>query len=204
MRRLLPVLAAALAACSSLDKLDAMPEPLVDFHRMHPAAMLDIRYAGANNIAKKPLYPVAKCALRRSVAVRLDAAARELEARGLRIKLFDCYRPLSAQRALWAVKPDERFVANPIKGSRHNRGAAVDLTLTDASGDELEMPSAFDDFTEKSYRGQGTLKARANSLLLQKVMEKHGFVGLPTEWWHYDAKGWEKHPVEDVDLTPIP
>lgn len=184
--------------------LEGAPEPLVDFGAMHPAAVLDIKYATAANVAGRPLYPVAKCALRRSVALRLQAAARELESDGLRIKLFDCYRPHSVQQALWAVKPDERYVANPLKGSRHNRGAAVDLTLTDARGEELEMPSAYDDFTEKAHRKNASGKGAANLRILDEVMRAYGFVGLPTEWWHYDAKGWERHPLDDLPLESIP
>lgn len=205
MRPGLALLALLLSGCSSLDRLADLPEPLVDFGKLHPAAVLDIRYAGPGNITGRALYPVAKCALRQSVARRLDAAARELEARGLRVKLFDCYRPRPVQEKLWAVKPDERYVASPIKGSRHNRGAAVDLTLADAGGEELVMPSPFDDFSPRAHRDSpASPRARANMLLLEQAMKKHGFIGLPTEWWHFDAEGWQKHPLADTPLETIP
>jgi D-alanyl-D-alanine dipeptidase len=190
-----------LAGCAHLK---SRPEALVDFGRMHPAAVVAMPYAGPGNVTGKPLYSVEKCALRQSVALRLQQAARRVESKGLRLKLFDCYRPLSVQRALWAVKPDERYVANPIKGSRHNRGAAVDLTLTDAAGVELKMPSAYDDFSEKAHRGQGSKEALENLAILDEAMRANGFVGLPTEWWHYDAKGWESFPLDDRSLESIP
>jgi len=196
--------AAALLLLAGCAHLADSPEPLVDFGAMHPAAVLDIRYATSNNIAGRPLYPVARCALRRSVALRLQAAARELEADGLRIKLFDCYRPHSVQKELWRLKPDERYVADPVKGSRHNRGAAVDITLTDAKGEELVMPSGYDDFSEKAHRKNAKGPARANLKILDEVMRAYGFTGLATEWWHYDAKGWERQPLSDIPLESIP
>ena len=201
MRALLFLVAPFLAGCASLAHV---PEPLVDFGRMHPAAVLDIRYATSRNVARKPLYPVSRCALRNSVARRLQLAARRIESKGLRIKLFDCYRPHSVQKELWAIMPDERYVASPAKGSRHNRGAAVDLTRTDARGAELVMPSAYDDFSEKAHRGRGSPEALENLAILDEAMRAYGFVGLPTEWWHYDAKGWEKHPLDDAALESIP
>lgn len=198
--RILPLALLLLGACAHLE---GQTEPLVDFGRMHPAALVSMPYAGQKNVAGKALYPVEKCALRQSVAMRLQRAARRVESKGLRLKLFDCYRPLSVQRALWAVKPDERYVANPVKGSRHNRGAAVDLTLTDAAGEELKMPSAYDDFSEKAHRGQGSREALENLAILDEAMTAYGFTGLPTEWWHYDAKGWESYPLEDRELDTI-
>jgi D-alanyl-D-alanine dipeptidase len=129
----------------------------------------------------------------------------ELEASGLRLKVFDCYRPLSVQRKLWELVPDERYVADPKKGSRHNRGAAVDLTLVTADGGEVAMPTAYDEFTEKAHRDYQALPASAlrNRALLERVMVKHGFVGLPTEWWHFDDADWEKYPVLDVDFREL-
>lgn len=194
------LLAAALwCGCRSL------PDPLVDFSRVHPGAALDIRYATQDNFTHQQVYAQARCALRRSAATRLAAAASEFEGLGYRLKIYDCYRPLSVQRKFWALVPDERFVADPAKGSRHNRGAAVDVTLTDAQGRELEMPTGFDDFSERAARNWAGASAAAakNRALLEQVMKKHGFVGLPSEWWHFDAQGWEKCPLEDVPLDAI-
>lgn len=202
MRAAACVLAWALCACHGHRPA---AEPLVDFHSRHPAAVLEIRYATADNFTHQAVYPVARCALRRSVAERLDLAAQELERRGLRLKVFDCYRPLSVQKAFWRLVPDERYVADPKKGSRHNRGAAVDVSLTDARGADLEMPTGYDDFTERAHRDWGLASpaAKENRQLLEDVMRAHGFVGLPTEWWHFDAEGWQSFPVSDVPLQDV-
>jgi D-alanyl-D-alanine dipeptidase len=107
---------------------------------------------------------------------------------------------------MWQIKPDPRYVANPAKGSRHNRGAAVDITLVDRNGKELEMPTGFDDFTEKAhrtYKGAST-QAKKNSKLLEDAMKKYGFIPLATEWWHFDAPGWDKFSILDVGFGEIP
>ena len=180
----------------------ASAEPLVDFAKIHPSAILDIRYATKNNFVHEAVYPEAKCLLRASVARSLAAAAADFEEKGLRLVVFDCYRPLSVQKKFWALLPDERYVANPAKGSNHNRGAAVDVTLADARGRELPMPTAYDDSGPRSHRDWkgSSPEERKNMRLLETVMLHHGFVGLPTEWWHFDAKGWERYPVEDAPL----
>ena len=101
--------------------------------------------------------------------------------------------------------PPERYVASPHKGSRHNRGAAVDLTLTDQDGRELPMPTPFDDFTEKAHRSYQDLPAEAkrNRARLEQAMTRTGFVGLPTEWWHFDAADWQRHPLDDVPFAAL-
>ena len=124
---------------------------LIDIQTIAPDIILDMRYATSNNFLKAPVYPVARCLLRAPVAEALKRVQADLITQGLGLKLFDCYRPLSVQRAMWKILPDSNYVANPAKGSRHNRGAAVDLTLVDAMGKELEMPTGFDDFSEKAF-----------------------------------------------------
>jgi D-alanyl-D-alanine dipeptidase len=106
------------------------------------------------------------------------------------LKVYDCYRPPEVQKKFWALVPDERYVANPVKGSKHSLGAAVDLTLVDRRGRELEMPTRYDDFTERAHRDYMKLPRRAirNRALLREVMVRHGFVPLPTEWWHFDYR----------------
>src|SRR6185295_14858120 len=119
---------------------------------------------------------VKRCYLRRFAAERLSAVQTELETMGLGLKVWDGYRPLSVQKQFWALVPDERYVASPVKGSRHNRGAAVDVTLVDRTGGELEMPTKFDDFTEAaSANAPCSQMAAENRKLLQRVMKKHGF-----------------------------
>jgi D-alanyl-D-alanine dipeptidase len=181
--------------------VDASAE-LVDVVALDSTLVLDVRYATPHNFTGRTLYPVERCLLRADAAARLVRVNAQLSREGLRLRLFDCYRPLSIQRALWALVPDERYVADPAKGSRHNRAAAVDLTLADASGRALPMPSEYDEFTPRAHRNYegGAAAERANRALLERAMSEQGFVGLPTEWWHFDAPGWEAYPVLDVPL----
>ncbi|HMY60336.1 MAG TPA: M15 family metallopeptidase, partial [Pseudomonadota bacterium] len=121
------------------------------------------------------------------------------------LKLWDCYRPHRVQYQLWDIVHDERYVANPHKGSRHNRGAAVDLTLVDAQGQELVMPTPFDDFGEKAHRSYQQLPPLAiqNRTTLEQAMAKAGFVGMPTEWWHFDFARWQGYPLDDIPFDVL-
>src|SRR5262245_10996887 len=162
-----------------------------------------MRYATANNFTKQVLYPVAdECLLCEPAARRLAKVQKNLEKKGLGLKVWDCYRPVSVQKKLWDIVPDERYVANPKSGSRHNRGASVDLTLVDAKGKELPMPTAFDEFSEKAHRSYMDLPAEAvrNRQTLQEAMEAEGFVGLPTGWWHFDDPSWSQFALRDEPL----
>lgn len=164
---------------------------------------LDIRYATANNFMKEPLYPIAKAYLRAPAARALAAVQRELAPRGIGIKVFDGYRPYRVTERMWEPIKNPDYVADPAKGSRHNRGAAVDLTLIDLrTGAELAMPTPYDDFTTRARHDFIDLPAEAiaNRTLLREVMEKHGFDPLPSEWWHYDFRGWERFELMDVPL----
>jgi len=192
----------ALLAAGEAPGRGQSPEPFVDIARMAPRIRLDLRYATENNFTKTRVYPVARCLLRRSVAERLARVQRELEKEGLGLKLFDCYRPLSVQRRFWELVPDERYVANPKKGSRHNRGAAVDITLVDAAGAELDMGTGHDDFTPRAHRNFTDLpeKVRDNRARLLRAMAREGFVGMPTEWWHFDDREWTRYPISDEPL----
>lgn len=171
---------------------------------------LDIRYATPNNFMKQTLYPVAKAYLRAPAATALASVQRDLAARGLGIKVFDGYRPYRVTVAMWEPIRNPDYVADPAKGSRHNRGAAVDLTLIDLkTGNELAMPTPYDDFTSRAAHAFDDLPddVRANRALLREVMEKHGFEPLPSEWWHYDFRGWERFelldlPLEQLSTTP--
>lgn len=174
----------------------------MDISQAAPSIRVDIRYATADNFTKTVLYPVNRCLLRPSVAQRLARVQEDLRASGLGLKVWDCYRPLSIQKKLWALVPDPRYVADPNKGSRHNRGAAVDATLVDVRGRESEMPTIYDDFSERAHRDfQGASpQAAANRSILEKAMAARGFAGLSTEWWHFDAPGWQDFPIEDLPL----
>jgi len=179
---------------------------LVDIRSVNNKIILDIRYATTNNFLKRKVYPVGRCVLRGVAARALSKVQDDLATQGLGLKVFDCYRPRSVQKQMWAILPDDRYVANPVNGSRHNRGAAVDLTLVDRNGKELEMPTGFDDFSERAYRNYmgGTAQSRKNRQLLEEKMKKYGLIPLATEWWHFDAPGWDKFSVLDIPFGAIP
>lgn len=181
---------------------------MIDIGSVNKNIKLDIRYATTNNFLKRKLYKDARCILRAGVAQKLAQVQEDLQKRGLGLKVYDCYRPLSVTKQMWEALPDGRYVANPVRGSRHNRGAAVDLTLVDSKGKELEMPTGFDDFSERAWRTYAgkdvSEKARKNSKILEDVMVKYGFVSLPTEWWHFDVKGWEGFSLLDVPFGAVP
>jgi zinc D-Ala-D-Ala dipeptidase len=179
---------------------------LVDIRTVNRNIRLDIRYATTNNFLKRKLYTVAKCALRSSVAQKLALVQTDLEKIGLGLKVYDCYRPFSVTKQMWEFLPDPNYVANPVRGSRHNRGAAVDLTLVDRTGKELEMPTPYDDFTKKAHRDYngGSAQSRKNRQTLEDAMKKQGFIGITTEWWHFDSEDWQKFAILDVSLSEIP
>jgi len=180
---------------------------LVDVQALDPSIIKDMRYATTDNFTGQILYPSDRCVLREPVAYRLLQAQRRLRSQGLDLKVFDCYRPLSVQQKMWTVFPDANYVANPATGgSRHNRGASVDVGLVDAAGRELSMPSAFDEFSERSHLDfmAATPEALHNRQTLQAVMRQVGFSPVTTEWWHFDAPDWRNFEVSNMDprLTP--
>jgi D-alanyl-D-alanine dipeptidase len=179
--------------------------PWVDLGKIDFSIKQDIRYATKNNFTGKVLYPEAKCALRKPVAIALARVQAALKLAGYGLKVWDCYRPSPIQDQLWKIKPDEKYVANPQKGSVHSRGGAVDVTLLEANGNEAEMPTAFDDFTPKAHRDSKRWKkvARKNSRRLEAAMVKEGFIPFPTEWWHYDFKGADQFALSDTPLSAI-
>ena len=185
--------------------LYAQGNPLVDIQKVNAKIRIDIRYATADNFMKEPLYPEARCLLRHEVALKLSRVQASLEKRGLGLKIFDGYRPLSVQKKMWARFPVEGYIANPAKGSNHNRGAAVDLTLVDLKGNELPMPSAYDEFSERAHRNYagGTPQELENREILQEAMETEGFVGLSTEWWHFDDKEAKTYPILDLPFSSV-
>ncbi|MBU3741745.1 MAG: D-alanyl-D-alanine dipeptidase [Candidatus Kapabacteria bacterium] len=159
-----------------------------------PDLHVDVRYATTNNFTKRVLYPHDTLWARACMATALAHAQRLAAEQGYKLKVFDAYRPLSVQRLMWSILPDERYVADPAKGSRHNRGMAVDCTLLDGYGHELDMGTPYDDFSERAWTTYADLPTGvcANRKLLQSIMHEAGFDVLPTEWWHFDCRGWEQ------------
>ncbi len=148
----------------------------------------DFKYETEQNFTKKVLYVQAEAFLRLPAAKALQAVQNELKQQNLALKIFDAYRPYSVTVEMWKIVPDERYAANPAKGSGHNRGVAVDVTLVDLStGKEIPMPTEFDHLSEKAHHNymQFDSTILRNRSILRKVMESHGFVALETEWWHY-------------------
>jgi D-alanyl-D-alanine dipeptidase len=179
---------------------------LVDVAALDPAIRLDIRYATANNFLGRPVYPEARALLQREAAAALLRAHRALREKGYGLLVFDAYRPWSVTKLFWDETPKAKraFVANPRRGSKHNRGTAVDLTLYDlATGTEVQMPSAYDEFSARAhpdYAG-GSAAARAARDLLRAAMEREGFTVEPNEWWHYNWKDWRSYPILDLPLA---
>lgn len=183
--------------------LKAEDPRLLNVKKLAPGILVEMRYATNNNFTKQVLYPVAdECLLCEPAALRLARVQKNLEKKGLGLKIWDCYRPVSVQKKLWSVVPDPRYVADPKTGSRHNRGASVDLTLVDSQGRELVMPTGFDNFSERAHRTfmDLPLEAIQNRERLQKEMEAEGFIGLPTEWWHFDDPEWGRFALRDEPL----
>lgn len=188
---------------------NASANDLVDLQSHLPNAVLDIRYAGKNNFVGKVIYPKARCLVRRPVAIALAEVQSSLQERGLQLLIWDCYRPFSVQERFWKLVPDSRYVAKPIrkgsklvKGSKHNRGAAVDLSLASLAGEALVMPTDHDDFTSRAHVGATGVAdaARKNAEILRQHMESAGFTGIATEWWHFDHQSWRDYDLSDSPL----
>lgn len=152
--------------------------------------IIDIIYATPNNFTKEVLYNNSICILREGTAKKLLKANLELNNLGLKIKIWDAFRPITYQRKMWNIYPDEKFVTNPDKGnSNHCRGSAIDITLCDLNGEELKMPTEFDHFGIESYRNYYkhlNKNIQNNVLLLENIMIKNGFEAFQNEWWHFN------------------
>ena len=159
---------------------------------------LDIRYATTNNFVKKQLYDCPRCFLRPEVAKEILKINEILKDKGLKLKLFDCYRPRPIQQKLWNIKPDARYVTPPTKGSMHNRGLAIDLTIIDDTGKQLDMGTGYDYFGIKAYHTTTNLPKQVleNRKLLKSLLESHGFKAIRTEWWHYSYTQ-KSYPLSD-------
>lgn len=181
---------------------------MVELRSLIPAIRYDLRYATTNNFMHRRMYAanIRHTFLRAPAAHSLAAVQQELSTQGYGLKIFDAYRPYSVTVSFWKLVKDERYVANPAKGSGHNRGLAVDLTIIDLkTGKELDMGTGFDNFTDTAHQNftglpEAVLK---NRQLLKTTMQKHGFAPFETEWWHYYWPNDKNYEVLDIPFNKL-
>jgi D-alanyl-D-alanine dipeptidase len=181
---------------------------MIELKSMVPGIVYDLRYAGTNNFMRRRMYPAGtnNTFLRLPAAKALRQVQLELNEKGLGLKIFDAYRPYSVTVMFWELVKDERYVANPSKGSGHNRGIAVDLTIIDRkTGKELDMGTGFDNFTDTAHSTYTALPevVLQNRRLLRSTMEKYGFKVLDTEWWHFYLPEVSRYEILDIDFKKL-
>lgn len=181
---------------------------LVELVKLDKTIRLDIRYATSNNFVGRPVYTEARAFLQRPAAEALVRANKSLRKRGYGLVIHDGYRPWAVTKMFWDVTPEDKkeFVADPAQGSKHNRGCAVDLSMFELkTGKTVEMPSGYDEMTERShinYPG-GAEEARRLREMLRAAMEAEGFAVFEPEWWHYDYKDWKEYPILNISFAEI-
>ena len=179
---------------------------LLDIKKSIPSIKLDIRYATANNFMKQVMYSQARAFARKPVVKQLKSVQKALNGLGLGLKIYDAYRPYAVTLSFYSKASDKNFVANPKKGSKHNRGCAVDLTLIELkTGKELPMPTPYDSFAPQAAANYSQLSPEIlkNRGLLIEVMQQHNFRVIANEWWHFDFIGWEKYPLVDIPFQDL-
>lgn len=183
--------------------IDSFPEGFIDLINLDSNIIVDIKYATENNFTKEKLYPCARCILLEEVANRLIQVNKQLLEKSLRLKVLDCYRPQSIQKKLWEVKPDPKFVMSPSKGSGHGRGTAVDVTLVNTDGSDLDLGSGYDEFTDKAiYQNSNVTQSQMRlRWILKKAMRDQGFNPIRTEWWHFQYGRRNNKPLQDFKWT---
>jgi len=190
----------ALAAQPPPETGDFLPTDLVELTKLDPTIKLDVRYATTNNLFGTVFYSQPRAFLQRAPAEALVRVNRKLKPMGYGLLVHDGYRPWYVTKVFWEATPDDKkiFVADPSKGSRHNRGAAVDLSLYDLkTGKPIEMVSTYDETTDRAhpdYPG-GTSLQRWHRNLLRSTMEADGFTVYEAEWWHFDYKDWQRYHI---------
>ncbi|MEI9917998.1 MAG: M15 family metallopeptidase [Bacteroidota bacterium] len=187
--------------------LSAAPEKeLINLETFIPNIILDIRYATANNFTHEKIYNLSRAYARKPVAEALKKAQAEFNKQGIGIKIFDAYRPYKATVKFYEVYRDTTYVASPYRGSRHNRGCAIDMTIVDLkTGKELQMPTEFDSFKKEAWPTTPVKDPliKKNRDLIISVMERNGFKVNASEWWHFDFVGWKKYEVLDIDYEQL-
>ncbi|MEY3195100.1 MAG: hypothetical protein RIQ78_1197 [Bacteroidota bacterium] len=188
----------AISIPADVDPSAAVNKGFRDLVALDPTILVDIRYATTNNFTQSKIYDCGRCLLRPDVAAAIVRANQSLKKKGLALKMFDCYRPRPYQQRLWDKVPNPDYVTPPSKGSMHSRGAAVDLTIVDAMGKELDMGTEFDYFGVKAHTDNLQLPAEVlkNRTLLRESLEAVGFKGIRTEWWHFSYQ-LKKYPLSD-------
>jgi len=199
---------AALAAAPPAEATPKRPMDLIELSTVEPSIKFDIRYASTNNFMGFPLYEEADAFLQRPAAQALGRVVRSLRSKGFGILVYDAYRPWFVTRMFWDATPPESriFVADPAKGSRHNRGCAVDLTLYSLrTGQPEEMTSRYDEFSRRAYPDYigGTSRQRWLRDLLRGEMETAGFTVYPEEWWHFDYNGWQDYGIGNETFSEL-
>lgn len=183
-------------------------QSMVLLHRFIPGLQYDLRYATVNNFMHRLMYhkDVNYTFLRLPAARALDSVQQSLAKQGLGLKVFDAYRPYTVTVNFWELVKDERYVANPVKGSGHNRGLAVDLTIINlSSGEALNMGTDFDNFSDTAHHSFSHLpeEVSGNRILLKTIMERYGFKALETEWWHYSFPNNRQYDVLDISFREL-
>ena len=181
------------------------PSAMVPLSRFLQPLQIQLVYATSANFTHQVLYKNPAAYLRLEAAQALQKVQDTLQSIRLDIKIWDAYRPYSVTEKMWAIVPDDRYAANPANGSGHNRGIAVDLTLTDKAGKELLMPTGFDNFSDSAHHNFMNLPAEVlqNRKLLKLVMEQYGFIALPTEWWHYSLPNPKRYDLLNIDFVEM-
>jgi D-alanyl-D-alanine dipeptidase len=208
LRSVADLRAEALAASPPAEAGPFRPVDLAELTSLDPTIRLDIRYATADNFLSTPIYAEARAFLQRPAAEALVRAHRALGEKGYGLLVHDAYRPWWVTKLFWEATPKDKrdYVADPAKGSRHNRGCAVDLTLyRRADGRAVEMPSLYDEMTERASPGYagGPPEPRQKREVLRAAMERQGFTVFASEWWHFDYRDWREYPILNVPFEQL-
>ncbi len=179
---------------------DKKNQGYIDVHDVDPDIIVDLKYASSDNFTHQVIYDFKKAISRKDTVKKLGEASKALKKQGYRIKIWDAYRPVYAQKRLFEVYPDPMWVAQPDPNYSHEKGVTFDLTLTDLDGNDVEMPTGFDDFTGKAKRNEynnWTPTAQKHYDILNETMKKAGFKGYENEWWDFqDTNSGEFGPLE--------
>jgi D-alanyl-D-alanine dipeptidase len=188
---------------TSTSELEIADSTFVNLKSYSDDFVYDMKYATEDNFLKAKVYDCSECYLRLKTVKALLTANKKFALKGLRIKLFDCYRPLDIQKKMWQIVSNPKYVADPSKGSIHNRGGAVDITLVNKDGMEFDMGTSFDYFGAEAAHNYNKLaaKVKQNRLLLKNTMLSAGFLSFDSEWWHYNLKTALKDSVSNEKWT---